>query len=96
MQLARVGASDVTAAVEARGAKMLMSDLGRYAMDPKFTARLPEVMEGQKRAIGWYEEGKVRPIITSTVPFEAGALQQAFEDFGRGKTNVGKTVLKVR
>ncbi len=96
MQLARFGAGDVTAAVEARGAKMLIADLGRYGTEPQFAARLPEVMEGQKRAIAWYQEGKLRPIITNTVPFDPAALQTAFEDFASGKTNVGKVVLKVR
>ena len=75
---------------------MVVADLGRYRSDPSYLARLPEVTEGQRRAIGWYEEGKLRPVITATVPFEPAALQRAFEDFLGGKTNVGKVVVKVR
>jgi NADPH:quinone reductase len=96
MQLERAGAGDVTAKVEARGAKMVVADLGRYRVDPKYVARMPEVVEGQRRAIPWYEEGKLRPVITGVVPFEAGALQKALEDFGRGVSNVGKVVVKCR
>jgi NADPH:quinone reductase-like Zn-dependent oxidoreductase len=96
MQLARAGAGDVTAQVEARGAKMVVADLGRYRLDPKYAARLPEVVEGQRRAITWYEEGKLRPVITGVVPFEAAALQKAFEDFSRGVNNAGKVVVKCR
>jgi NADPH2:quinone reductase len=96
LQLERAGAGDVTATVVARGAAMVVADLGRYRVDPKYVARLPEVIDGQKRAIGWYEEGKLRPVITRVVPFEAGALQTAFEEFGRGVNNTGKLVVKCR
>lgn len=95
-QLARTGAGDVTAKVEARGARMVIADLGRYQLDPAYVARLPEVAEGQRRAIAWYEQGKVRPFITATVPFEPAALQRALEDFLAGKNNVGKVVVKCR
>jgi len=94
MQLDRAGAGDVTAEVVARGAKMVVADLGRYRLDPKYMARLREVVEGQKRAITWYEEGKLRPVITRVVPFEAAALQTAFEEFLRGVNNAGKVVVK--
>ncbi len=96
LQLQRVEAGDVTAVVEARGAKMVIGDLGRYQVDPQFEARMPEVMEGLQRAIDWYEQGKLRPVITQTVPFEAAALQTAFVDFLRGTNNVGKVVVKCR
>lgn len=96
MQLERAGARDVTDAVEARGAKMVIGDLGRYRTDPTYQARLPEVIAGQRRAIEWYSEGKVRPVITATVPFDADALQKALDDFRAGVTNVGKVVLKCR
>ncbi len=93
VQLARSGAGDMTSIVEARGARMVIADLGRYRIEPAYRARLPEVMEGQQRAITWYEEGKLRPVITATVLFEPAALQKAFEDFFRGATNVGKVVV---
>ena len=94
LQLSRAGARDMTAAVEARGARMVIADLGRYQMVPEYIARLPEIVEGQRRAIGWFEEGKLRPVITAVVPFEAAALQKAFDDFWKGATNVGKVVVK--
>ena len=96
LQLARMGASDMTSAVEARGAKLVIADLGRYRTSPAYMARIPEIVEGQHRAITWYEQGMLRPVITSVVPFDAAALQQAFEDFGKGINNVGKVVVKVR
>ena len=96
MQLKNFGVGDFTAQVEARGAKMVIADLGRYRVDPKYAARLPEVVEGQRRAIGWYEEGKLRPVITEVVPFDAGALQKAFGDFLAGVNNFGKVVVKCR
>ncbi len=94
LQLQRSGATDMTAAVRSRGAEMIIADLGRYAVDPQYRARMPEVMEGQRRAIGWYDEGKLRPRITQTVPFEAAALQKAFDDFWSGANNVGKVVVR--
>jgi NADPH:quinone reductase-like Zn-dependent oxidoreductase len=93
VQLERAGVGDVTPRVLARGAKMIVADLGRYRVDPAYIARLPEVMEGQRRAIAWYEQGKLRPVITSVIPFEAEALQAAFDDFLRGVNNVGKVVV---
>jgi NADPH:quinone reductase len=95
-QLARIGARDMTPEVVARGARMVMADLGRYRVDPAYIARLPEVIEGQRRAIAWYSEGKLRPVITSVVPFDAAALQAAFEAFLKGANNVGKIVVKIR
>ena len=94
LQLSRVGARNMTAAVEARGARFVIADLGRYQRDPVYIARLPEIAEGQRRAVGWFEAGKLRPVITSVVPFEAAALQKAFDDFRDGTTNVGKVVVK--
>jgi NADPH:quinone reductase-like Zn-dependent oxidoreductase len=96
LQLSRAGAGDMTPVVEARGAKLVIADLGRYRTDPKYIARMPEITEGQQRAITWYEEAKLRPVITSVVPFDAAALQQAFEAFSSGVNNVGKVVVKVR
>jgi len=96
LQLSRAGAGDMTPAVEARGATMVIADLGRYQTDPTYMARMPDVIEGQRRAITWYQDGKLRPVITAIVPFDAAALQKAFEDFARGLTNVGKVVVKVR
>ena len=95
-QLSTRGARDMSSVVEARGAKLVVADLGRYGREPRYQARMPEVMEGQQRPLAWYDEGKVRPVITGTVPFEAAALQRAFEDFFRGTTNVGKVVVDCR
>lgn len=96
LQLARTGAGDLTPAIEARGAKMVIADLGRYQTDPEYLARMAEVTEGQRRAIRWYEEGKLRPVITAVVPFDAAALQRAFEEFASGVNNIGKVVVRVR
>lgn len=90
-----MGAADMTSVVEARGAKMVIADLGRYRTDPRYIARMPEIVEGQHRAITWYEEAKLRRVITSVVPFDARALQQASDAFLRGTNNVGKVVVKV-
>ena len=91
-QMARVGAADVTAVVEGRGAKMIIGDLGRYSADPVYQAQTSRLMDGLKQAVSWYEEGKLKPVITQTVPFDAAALQQTFEGFGTN--NVGKVVVR--
>ncbi len=95
-QLAQAGAKDMSAAVEERGAKMVIGDLGRYNIDPQFQARKSKLRDGLKQAVVWYEEGKLKPIVTSTVPFEAAALQETFEAFLKGTNNVGKVVVEVR
>jgi NADPH:quinone reductase len=88
VQLDRANASDMTSTVEARGAKMRIGDM--------YNATSQQLLEGQRRAIAWYEEGKVRPVITTTVPFDAAALQKAFDAFSRGVNNVGKIVVDCR
>jgi NADPH:quinone reductase len=92
-QIARTGAHDMSAEVEARGAKHVVGDLGRFAREPAYQTRRAQIVEGQRRAIDWYEQGVLRPRITATVPFEPAALQEAFEAFLRGATNVGKVVV---
>jgi NADPH:quinone reductase len=90
------GSQDMTAVVEARGAKMTIADLGRYQADPVYIARMSEVVEGMRRAVAWYAEGKLSPMITETVPFDAAALQRAFDEFVNGTNNVGKIVVACR
>ena len=41
-----------------------------------------------------YESGKVRPVITGTVPFDARQLQAALDESAKGM--VGKLVVKVQ
>ena len=86
----------MTAAVEARGAKMTIGDFGRYGRDPAYIAQMPKIIEGMRRAVTWYEENKLRPIITETVRFDAAALQSAFDAFSNGTINVGKVVVQCR
>ena len=93
-QMTSFGLKDMTPVVEGRGAKMLIGDPGRYRIDPMYQAQAQKLYDGQKQAMSWYAEGKVRPVITQTVPFDAAALQKAFEDFLQGKINVGKVVVK--
>lgn len=85
----------MSAVVESRGAKMIIADAGRYSVDPQYIAQRAKLNDGLKQAVSWYEEGKLKPIITETVPFTATALQQAFEAFIKGTNNVGKVVVKV-
>lgn len=42
----------------------------------------------------WFDEGKLKPVITRTVPFDAAALQGAFGEFVKGTNNVGKVVVR--
>ena len=93
-QLKFSGSEDVTPIVESRGAKMLVADLARYSVEPQYRAQMPKVVDGQKQAVTWYEQGKVRPIITETVPFDATALGRAFDAFAKGINNVGKVVVR--
>jgi len=94
MQLNRYGVKDMRAVVEGRGAKMLIGDLGRYTMDPQYKSQVPKLTEALRQAGPWYEQGKLKPVITGTIKFDAAALQQAFDDFMKGKINVGKLVVK--
>lgn len=55
---------------------------------------MPKVIDGMKQAVKWYVEGKLKPVITETVPFDAAALQRAFAAFMKGEINVGKVVVK--
>jgi len=93
-QVARAGANDVQSVVEGRGARMVISDLGRYARDPLYQAQTAKLTDGLKQAVSWYESGHLKPAITATVPFDAAALQQAFGDFLKGTNNVGKVVVR--
>jgi len=95
-QMTSFGLPDMTPVVEARGGKVLIGDPGRYRIDPEFQPRARELFEGQKQAVSWYEQGKVKPVITMTVPFDAAALQQAFAGFIAGTVNVGKVVVQCR
>ena len=93
-QLSRVGAEDMRTVVEGRGAKMVIADLGRYSVDPQYKNQTSKLIDGLRQAVSWYEEGKLKPVITETVPFEAAALQQTFVAFLKGTNNVGKVVVK--
>lgn len=96
MQLKQFGLLDLSSVVEARGGKMIIGDLGRYATDPEFQnphARA-SVIQGLEQAVRWTEEGKLKAEITRIVPFDPVSLQQAFEAFSRGEINVGKVVVR--
>ena len=80
--------------VAGRGATVLLGDLGRYARDPVYVAKIPQLMEGHKMARQLYAEGLVRPYITATVPLEAGAMNKALQD--SLTSLVGKWVVKVQ
>jgi NADPH:quinone reductase-like Zn-dependent oxidoreductase len=95
-QLTRAGAEDMRAVVEGRGAKMVIADVGRYRTDPQYQAQTSKLGDGLKQAVSWYEEGKLKPCITETVPLEAKALQRTFEGFLKGTNNVGKVVVECR
>ena len=83
------------AAAQQRGAQALIGDWGRYVAQPAFRQDTWKVRKGLEAAVGWYSEGKVKPHVNSTLPFEAKALQKALEDITEGRNNVGKVVMKV-
>lgn len=93
MQMKLTGAGDMRSVVEGRGATWIIADLARYSLDPRYKAQRSKVSDGMKQAVTWYEEGKLKPIITETVPFDTAALQQAFDAFVKGINNVGKVVI---
>jgi len=94
MQLKLGGTQDMTSVVEGRGAKMLIADLGRYSMVPQYKAQMGKVYDGQRQAVKWYTERKLKPVITKTIPLDAAALKQEFGTFMQGVSNVGKVVVK--
>lgn len=95
VQLKQFGLVDLTKVVEDRGAKMTIADLGRYGADPQFISRWPLVAKSFDRAVEWYAAGKLKPIVTQVIPFDALALQNALGDFGNGQINVGKVVVEI-
>ena len=74
---------------------MLIADLGRYTLEPEYQTREVAVQTGGvAMARRLYAEGKVKPHISETVPFEAKAVEKAIEDSTKGTG--GKTVVKVQ
>ena len=85
--------ADVERIASGRGATVLIGDLGRYSYEPAYVAKAALVYTaGFQAARQLYAEGKVKPHIAVTVPFEAKAVQQALGDI---KKTVGKQVVKV-
>ena len=74
---------------------MRIGDFGRYWGQPEYAPQLWKMREALDKAAKWYEEGKVKPLVSAVVPFEAKALQKALDDINSGKSSVGKTVVKV-
>ena len=93
-QLEGFGIEDMTPVVEGRGATLVTTDCGRYSADPAYMAQVGKLVAGMKQAALWYEEGKIKPMVTQTVPFEPESLQAAFEAFLGGINNVGKVVVR--
>ena len=94
MQLKGFGIEDMTSVVERRGAILVTTDCGRYSTDPAYMAQAGKLVSGMKQAVLWYEEGKLKPVVTQIVPFDPQQLQEAFEAFLGGKNNVGKVVVR--
>ena len=85
---------EVEAIVAHRGATVLIGDVGRYARDNVYTAKVPQLMEGLREVRQLYADGLVRPCVTATVPLEAGAVEKALQDLP--KSAVGRWVVKVQ
>ncbi len=73
----------------------VIGDWRRYLGNPKYRSQIGKVTKALLAAPDWYAQGKVRPHVSSTVPFETKTLHQAIADVGQGK-GVDKVVLKVR
>ena len=93
-QLKVFGLKDLTADFEKTGATVIVGDAGHYSRDPPYIAQRPKLTDGLRQAASWYEQGKLKPMITDTVSFDAASLQKAFEDFRKGTNNVGKIVVR--
>jgi len=89
MQMKLTGAEDMRRVVEGRGAKWVIGDLGRYSVDAQYKAQMSKVIDGQKQAVSWSEEGKVRPVITETVPSTRRLCSRRL-NLHEGINNVGK------
>ena len=85
---------EVEGTVTGRGGTVLLGDLGRYATDPAYVAKMPQVMEGHRLARQLYVEGRVKPYISATIPLEPALLEKAVRDSLRGV--VGKWVVKAQ
>ena len=49
-----------------------------------------------RKAVEWYEQGKVRPYVTKEVPFDVAEVQRAMDEIGSGTINVGKVIVRIR
>ena len=87
------GEQHVTALVKGRGAEVAIGDLGHYSST--HSGQKEVLWQAMRDAVKRYDAGTFKPYVTSIVPFEAGAVQAAFDRVGQGKANVGKVVVKI-
>ena len=79
-----------------RGATATFSDFARWTTPGPAGEPRPGIRaEILNAGIRYWEEGTVKPRINVELPFEAAALQQAFDDCRAGKCSVGKLVVRV-
>ena len=85
------------AVAEGRGATVVQKDWGamRYAFNPELRKQTIQLRQAFVQAAAWCKEGKVQPYVSEVVPFEAKALQKAFDDKMSQKSSIGKSVVKV-
>ena len=83
--------AQVEAIVASRGATIIEDEGLKYLTDDVYRG---ELQKQWKLARQQYETGKVKPHITSTVPFDAKLLQDAIEASTKG--TVGKVVVKIQ
>ena len=86
---------EAVSTAEQRGGRLVVSDLGRWFVNPDWMGRQSELVEGLRRAPELHASGKVRAHVSKVVPFEAGAVQQALDDIAAGKGSVAKTVIAI-
>ena len=80
----------------ARDATATFSDYARWLRGGPAAESRPHIRaEVLNQAIDCWHENSVRPCITRELPFDAAALQRALDDMREGRSNVGKTVVKV-
>jgi NADPH:quinone reductase-like Zn-dependent oxidoreductase len=87
---------EVTELVKSRGAEVVIGDMDRYTHTLPYMRQREVLYQAMRDAAGWYEAGKLKPYLSSIVPFEVDAVQAALDGIMQGKINVGKVVVKVQ
>jgi len=89
-----IDATEAISIVKSRGGHDVVTDYGRYWVNPQYINEQPKLHGAFNQAVGYYTSGKVRPQVTLVIPINKG-LAEAVAANGKGKLGAGKQVVEV-